>query len=138
MTLEEICNREELLSFDFENKTIKKGKEILFEPHMETQLECNEDPWETLQKLYDNFVNSVPHKEKTKWHFKGKRVDELSYEQFMNNEDRIKAGYRLEAFIIMASVSGLLIWNNPKHWFWKGKRGLIIYRDWIGENYERD
>ena len=39
----------------------------------------------------------------------------------------------LEGFILLASLSGLIPWHNPKHFFWQSATDpeCIVYRDWV-------
>lgn len=139
-------------SYDLKEKSIRsKGKYIVKNGHFiieQIVLETDEvidltgelladhemqmeNQWEVLQQLYDSYLYSRPCVCSGKSNFKAKTSDELTFEQLINGESRNVAKCRLEAFIILGAICRIFEWSNPQHWFWKGKNGLIIYRDWL-------
>ena len=39
----------------------------------------------------------------------------------------------LEAYVLLASLSGLIEWKNEQHWFWQSKldKELIVLKEWL-------
>ena len=88
------------------------------------------DPFETLQKLYDEFIFSFPDKNVQKSAFRPKSSDELTDEQLSKGINRSFARCRLEAFVVLSALCGHLK-IDLSHWFYRGENGLIIYKDWV-------
>lgn len=142
----------DLLTFDLKEKTIRskrlliveKGKLVCNTIELEdgtcydlTQvpffIEKNDDQLAYVQKLYDDFLNSRPsaHADYANTNFRCKKSDELTFEQLLTGKVRNEARCCLEAYILLGAISGIFEWNNPNHWFWKGERGLVLYREWL-------
>lgn len=92
-----------------------------------------QNPWETLQELYDQYITSSPWGSSKKSYFIPKRSDELTNEELSRGIPRNEARIKLEAYILLGSLEGVFEWTNPEHWFWKGENGLVVYRKWIME-----
>lgn len=96
------------------------------------------DFYEEIERLYYNFRYSIPTKYDNicRTNFLAKHVDELSMKQIMENEKRQIARCKLEAYVLLMSLSGLIPWNNKEHFFYKSKHNpeLIIYRDWCARS----
>lgn len=90
---------------------------------------CN--PEVEVQALYDKYVCSKPSTSNKKSYFIPKKSDELTFEELINGMDREEARCKLETFIVCCALTGTWQWKQESHWFWKGKRGLIIYRKWV-------
>lgn len=145
----------DMLRFDFVKKNIFKGKYFLMKNGALTQkeiclldgtvynlrnlpllpLELTVQPFNILGDLYLQYKYSVGsgRSMRNKGNFRACTSDELAFEQLCNGEERIKAQYALEAYVLLGSVSGVLQWPDLKHWFWKSKIDpwLILYRDWF-------
>lgn len=94
----------------------------------------NSDPWETLETLYSSYKRSVPsaHHNGNKSYFKSDDAEDLTDNEIAFNENRSIAQFKLELFILLASLNGMLVWKNDKHWFWQGKdKELVVLREWI-------
>lgn len=145
----------DLLTFDLKNKDIrskhffimKNGKVTCKSIQMEdgttydladiellSQKEIeNDDQFLHIQDLYNDYLYSRPssHANFANSNFRCKKSDELTFDQLLNGKARNEARYRLEAYILLGSVSKIFLWPNPEYWFWKGTQGLVLYRDWI-------
>ena len=133
------------LFFDLENKEIKSrgmsilrtGKitlesgETMILPRELLSEEEKRDPWMKLQNLYDQFHSSLPWGNCRKSYFLPKRSDELTAKELSDGIPRSEARIKLEAYILLGSLSGIFDWPCDSHWFWKGKNGLIVYRNWM-------
>lgn len=98
------------------------------------------DTYAEIERLYAQFKRSVPnrHEKLNRGKFKALSSDALSMQELMDNMPRTEARYRLEGFILLASVAGLIPWHNPRHFFWQspGDPDCIIYRNWIIQQEE--
>lgn len=145
----------DLLTFDLDNKTIRNGGVVIME-NGKVMMEVIEltngetyniedlklldetlkdNPYEIIESLYKDYKYSVPsaHGQFSRNKFKCLKADELTLKQLVDGQPRIKAQYKLEAYILLASVLGWIPWNNEKHFYWVSENDpeLILYRDWI-------
>lgn len=100
-----------------------------------------DDPYTEVERLYAQFKRSVPSKSErlNRGCFKACSSDQLSYAELNQNMPRQEARVLLEGFILLATCAGILIWMNPKHFFWQGADpDLILYRDWIQMEEKQD
>lgn len=123
---------------DLKDKNLTIGRKHYIvggEVRTEDQLiEINENVWNILDDLWINYKHSVPNSKRIKSYFYGALpIEELSTYELANNESRLVAQARLEGFILLANLSGDLIWQEPSHWFWQSKldKDFIILREWI-------
>lgn len=141
----------DLLTFDLKNKTIRSKKMFLLNKEgIVTQIQLEDgtcyslkqipffdgeiaDPYKEVQRLYDDFIFSRPsaRTEYSNMNFRCKKSDELTFEQIMQGKDRNEARCALEAFILLGALSGIFEWKHENHWYWKGKNGLVLYKDWV-------
>lgn len=94
----------------------------------------NDDPWNWIEVLYEEYKHSVPgeHNNQNQSYFKGLSSDELTDNELAFNISRDLGQAILEGYILCASLQGWLKWNNENHWFWQGKdKDLVILKDWI-------
>lgn len=94
----------------------------------------NVNPWDILETLYSSYKRSVPsaHHNKNKPYFKAVSAEELSDDELAFNEPRILAQFKLELFVLLGGLSGMLKIENDKHWFWQGNdKELICLREWV-------
>lgn len=99
-----------------------------------TEEELGSDTDEKLNTLYALYKSSVPSERSgyTKGIFRAKEIDELSDAELARNQDRILLRYQLEAYILLASLEGKILWPAEKHWFRKmDDPDFVILRDWI-------
>ena len=145
----------DLLTFDLDNKTIRNGGVVIMENGKVTMdtieltngetydikdlklldESLKDNPYEIIESLYKDYKYSLPsaHSQFSRNKFKCLRADELTLEQLINGRPRIKTQYKLEAYILLASVLGWVPWENCKHFYWSSEndRDLILYKDWV-------
>lgn len=124
---------------DLVNKTMRVGKEVLinereFEGDLIGDLPC--DPWEMLERLYDNFYHSCPGawSKRDGRYFKAKPGDEMSFIELAQGEPRHIARAKLEAYVLCAVLAGMLKWNQRfGSWFWKSKQheDFVLLKKWF-------
>lgn len=139
--------------FDLVNKTISNGElDIVLNGELmldEITLVCGktysvpkifikkffDDFYVTLEDLYCNYITSVPtkHSNTKRAVFKAMCSDDLTLNQIAENEKRTTARYRLEAYILLCGLSGMVKWENQNNFFWKSKRskGLVVLKEWV-------
>ncbi len=82
---------------------------------------------EMLQPLYDSYLYSRPGSYYVHSPFLAKTSDELTYEQLLKGIPRNHARCCLEAAIVLGNFN----WPNVEHYYWKGKNGFVLFREWI-------
>ena len=65
--------------------------------------------------------------------FIGKVSDELTFMEIIKGENRCISRYKLEAYILLMSLSFEIEWENNNNFFWKSNKfcDLILFREWI-------
>lgn len=135
-----------LLEFDFCKKRIKTGKLVIMGNgvikaknieledrtvmNFADKLLIDVASFDGIYKLYEDFLNSSPVGDSKKGNFRAKSSDELTHAQMIHGQDRVKARYALEAYILLGIVSGQLTWKYGNHWFHE-HNGLVLYRSWF-------
>ena len=113
-----------------------KSKELI----KETDLTCmgwvnhlNENPWDWVEFLYNEFKHSVPKENSSKRsYFKALPVDKLTDEALAYNIDRDFGIALLEGYILLSSLQGWLTWEYGNHWFYQGTdKDFVILRNCI-------
>lgn len=97
------------------------------------------DPYAEIERLYAQFKRSIPSRQErlNKGYFKALSSDALSMEELEYGMPRLEARIRLEGFICLAASAGLIRWQVPRHFFWRGADpDCILYRSWI--DFEED
>jgi len=138
------------LFIDLDNKEVRKKNKYLIREgviQMETiLLETGEEfvigknnifptdiRWETiLEHLYHRYKYSCPSSMKDNV-FKALTSDEMTDEELENGANRWNSLLALKLAIVLGNISGVIKWENPKHWFWisKNEPDLILYRKWF-------
>lgn len=137
------------LNFDLRQRRIYKGNIILMDKGKVIpqtlkfkggyEIELTEDmkvfdsvdnPYEELEKRYENFKYSVPNKysEYTKDNFIALNVNDIPDEYFYKQYPRQLARVELEAFVMFQEFP----WENEKYHYWQSTqdKSLIIYKEW--------
>lgn len=117
-------------------KTLKiDGKEISLEGNLIDENDVgNGNPWDILETLYLSYKRSVPseHQNGNKPYFTAASVEELDDDEIAFNEPRNLAQFKLECYVLFASLNGLLKMENDNHWFWQGNdKELVVLKEWI-------
>lgn len=96
-------------------------------------MEC-ESPWDKASELYQQYKHSIPTSHyKDNSYFKALKYEELTSDELAYGLYRNYARAALEGFILLASISELLKWQNDKHWFWQDKndKDFIILKEYV-------
>ena len=94
----------------------------------------NENPWDWVEFLYQEFKHSVPREHSNKRsYFKALSVDELTDEELAFNIDRDFGDAILCGYILLASLNGWLEWIHGDYWFYQSKNdeSLVVLRNFI-------
>ena len=128
---------------DLKNKSLKIGNknyikngEVLIEDELfdSDLLMKLQDPWNKTSELYNQYKHSIPTSHyKDNSYFKALKYEELSSEELAYRLYRNYAQAALEGFILLASIKGLLKWQNDKHWFWQDEndKDFIILKEYV-------
>ena len=121
---------------DLVQKILKiDGKEVVFKGNLINESDIGDgDYWDTLEVLYQFFKRSVPSERHNgnRPYFKAVSVEELTDDEIAFNESRNVAQFKLECYVLFASILGWLEWKNDKHWFWQGyDKDLVVLKEWI-------
>ena len=87
-----------------------------------------------IDDLYIQYKYSTPGSHDSKRpYFKALSADKLTDVQLAIGIPRLEAQVRLEAYILLAAITGKLTWQNPKHFFWQSKRDndFVILKSFI-------
>lgn len=94
----------------------------------------NENPWDWIEFLYQEFKHSAPSENSNKRsYFKALSVDELTDEELAYNIDRDFGQCLIEGYILLASMQGWLKWEFGNHWFWQSETDpdLVIIKNLV-------
>ena len=128
---------------DLKNKSLKIGNknyikngEVLIEDELfdSDLLMKLQDSWNKTSELYNQYKHSIPTSHyKDNSYFKALKYEELSSEELAYGLYRNYAQAALEGFILLASIKGLLKWQNDKHWFWQDEndKDFIILKEYV-------
>lgn len=124
-----IIEKGEIVNEQYQGKELIKKYDLTLHFGIDSCL----PPWELLELIFNEFEKSVPSKHTVKTYFKAKSVDELTDVDLAYNYDRIFMTAMLEGYILLASLKGILKWQNDKHWFWQSERNknFIVLKSYI-------
>lgn len=138
----------EAFCIDFQNKTMKVGKQFLIKNgefdenrkliDMINDATTLDDIICHIEQEYQYYKFSLPSERndnKRKKYFKALSIDELTDEQMLYAHNREVAQCRLEGFILCAILKNKFQWDEQKlgKWFYQSKNDpdLVILRNWI-------
>lgn len=140
----------ETFHIDFENRTMKVGKDYLIkngEYDTSRELFCTlyPEPYSLqvtlhmIRELYRNYKYSLPSERsdsKRKKYFKALSIDELTDEQLMRARKRETTQAELEGFVLCSIIADHLVWDENVMggtWFYQrpSDPDLVILRSWI-------
>jgi len=141
----------EAFNIDFENRSLKIGKQFLItKGKYDTSrllFSNNEEAWSMLivlgaiNCLYKQYKYSLPSErseKKRRNYFKALPVDQLTDEQLFTAERREIARAKLEGFILCMILENKFVWNEDEmgKWFYQSKSDsdLVILKKWIENN----
>lgn len=133
------------IHIDLKNKTLKVGKQLLIENGNIIQhkvivgddiYECDVLVVESLDvdDLYEQYKHSLPSERDSGNHyFKALTASLLTDEQLVYGMPRLEARVRLEAYVMLGSLAGLIKWENNNHWFWQSSKDkdFVILKSWM-------
>ncbi len=145
MLIELAQNDYSKIHIDLKNKTLKVGKQLLIENGNVIQnkvivgddaYECNELVSECLDvdELYEQYKYSMPsERDGGNHYFKALAASLLTDEQLIYGMPRLEARVRLEAYVMLGSLAGLIKWKNNDHWFWQSSKDkdFVILKSWM-------
>mgnify|MGYP003289897446 CR=1 FL=1 len=98
-------------------------------------LEYDGDPMDEIKRLYKEYKRSVPNKKQRRNPtFKACDKSELTFEELIKNVDREVARQRLEAFVMLAGLDGLLVFGDKYFIQDEEDRDLVILKEWFKNN----
>lgn len=145
--IERVSNGE-TFHIDFEQQTMKVGKQLLIKNgEYDTSKNLYDSTYviypiglilAIIESKYRRYKYSLPSErsdKKRRTYFKALSMEELTDEQLMRAERREVAQAMLEGFILCMILENKLIWNEDKmgKWFWQSKEDsdLVILKKWI-------
>lgn len=145
MLIELAQNDYSKIHIDLKNKTLKVGKQLLIENGniIQSKVIVGDDVYECnklvsgcldVNELYEQYKYSMPsERDGSNHYFKALTASLLTDEQLVYSMPRLEARVRLEAYVMLGSLAGLIKWENNDHWFWQSDkdRDFIILRQWI-------
>lgn len=98
--------------------------------------ELSERPFfDEVEDLFKSYYTSQPSEISAyaKPNFVSKRFEDISFRDLLNGISREVARTKLEAYVMLSSLTKQLCLPNKQHFFWQSKQypSLIIYRDWL-------
>lgn len=122
------------------NKTLKVGRTTIIKDGQVIKNKIFNEEFSDLlanqldiDKLYQQYKYSMPSaRDNGQHYFKALSVNELSDADLVTGIPRYLARVQLEAYILLASMTGHFKWQNPNHWFWLGKdKDFVILKKYI-------
>lgn len=118
---------------------VKEGRTDLPAGLPEEETESTEKVLQTIESLYQQYRHSIPSERsagrRKNW-FKALDESELDADDMLYGAYREPARVKLEAFVLLASITGRLTWNREtmgENWFWQSKKhpDLVILKNWV-------
>ena len=145
MLIELAQNDYSKIYIDLKNKILKVGKQLLIENGNILQskvivgdnvYECDEfiSGYLDVDELYKQYKYSLPSERDGKNnYFKALSASLLTDEQLIYGMPRLEARVRLEAYLMLGVLQGLLKWENDNHWFWQSDKDkdFIVLKSWM-------
>ena len=137
-------NQYEKIYIDLSNKTAKVDRQVIIDCGIVTRnkIIVGSDVYEfddlisetqDINKLYHQYKYSMPsERDNGRHYFKALGVNQLTDAQLVVGMPRLEARIRLEAYILLASMSGMFKWADDSKWYWKGNdKDFIILKQYI-------
>lgn len=150
MTLYEILiqlaqNSYNKIHINLASKTLVVGRKTIIDNRevVQHKITVNGDSYEfdefineehNLNELYRQYKTSIPgEKDGGHHYFKALSASELTDAQLVLNMQRLEARVRLEAYILLASLNGILTWTWPDNWYWQSQEDpdFVILKKYI-------
>lgn len=115
---------------------IEKGNEIQYKIKVgddEYAWDCLIEKKQDLDELYNQYKYSVPsERDNGKHYFKALSANELSNAQLVYGMNRLEARVRLEAYILLAWMRGLISWTDTSRFYYQGKdKDFVILKKYL-------
>lgn len=131
------------IKIDLVAKSLSVGKQVIIDNGVGKQykIKVGDDEYEwnklieeakDIDELYAQYKYSTPsERDNTRHYFKALPASELSDAQLVYGMNRLEARIRLEAYILLAWITGL-IWIDPSKFFYQGKdKDFIILKKYL-------
>lgn len=123
---------------NLKTKTLKIGKKYYVKDGEvmcnDDIMEINNDAWEYMYELYDNFKHSIPSSHyRDNSYFRALKYEDLSTNDMILGDDRNVAQAKLEGFILFATLNGSLKWKWADKWFWQSEldKEFVMLKEWF-------
>ena len=87
-----------------------------------------------INELYEQYKYSLPsERDGGNHYFKALTASLSTDEQLIYGMPRLEARVRLEAYVMLSTLAGLIKWENDNHWFWQSDKDkdFIILKQWM-------
>lgn len=128
-------------AINFQQRSLKvDGKYVIRNSKYDGEciIEQYENPLEIITRLFVRYHHSLPSERsisKRKAYFIALPEHKLSDEDMLYGEKREVAQVKLELYVLLAIITGMLKWNDftKDKWFWQSPehKDLIILKDWV-------
>lgn len=91
------------------------------------------DPYNVMKKLFYTYYNSSPNRfnDQRKKNILCKSLNEMTYEELEQGENRNKAQTMLEGYILLGGLNKWITWDEKSNFFTKIDDSFYLFRDWI-------
>lgn len=91
------------------------------------------DPYSIMEKLFYIYYNSSPNRfnDQRRKNILCKSLNEMTYEELEQGENRNKAQTMLEGYILLGGLSKWITWDEESNFFTKIDDSFYLFRDWI-------
>ena len=131
------------IHIDLEKKNLKVGRRIIIESAQVKQykIKANHKAYEfddlidrkfDMDDLYKQYKYSVPSERDIRSYFRALGANELSDAQLVLGMHRAEARVRLEAYLVLAVITGIETWPDTNKWYWQGKdKDFVVLRKYF-------
>lgn len=91
------------------------------------------DPYNVMKKLFYTYYSSSPNRfnDQRKKNILFKSLNEMTYEELEQGENRNKAQTMLEGYILLGGLNKWITWDEKSNFFTKIDDSFYLFRDWI-------
>ena len=127
------------IHIDLVKKNLKVGRKTIIENAQVKQYKIKGYEFDDLidrkldiDDLYEQYKYSVPSERDIRGYFRALGANELSDAQLVLGMHRAEAKTRLEAYLVLAAISGLETWPSTSKWYWQGKdKEFVVLRKYF-------
>jgi len=134
----------EKIHIDLCNKTIKVGRQTIIDKGniVQHKIIIGDNTYkfddliseiQDINQLYHQYKFSMPsERDDGRHYFKALAASQLTDAQLIMGMPRLEARVRLEAYVLLASLKGILKWYKPNQWYWQGNdQDFLILKQYI-------